>query len=111
MIKQTILIIALLILLPSAQAYAEKRLKPTELIIEDCEQVSRPLWDSGITSKMVDGSINFNTCLEAQIEIHLNEILTVKDAKEAIALIEEATGKIRKASYIIHNQRKSCFLY
>ena len=86
----------------------EKAEKHTQKIIEACEAPSREDWDSGVTSRMREGSYKKIECLTKEINSIAKTILHPDEVKEFSEYVDKYTENSYYIYNTIHNSNKSC---
>lgn len=78
-------------------------------IINKCEDPSRALWDSGVTTEMIEGSRSHSECLMIEIEKILSKDFNQETATKILEAVSGASGKIQSAYSDLYNTREACY--
>jgi hypothetical protein len=80
--------------------------------LEQCSLEASPYYDSGITSKMRQGTSIEIKCLYTAIEESLIQTIPLReDRTEAFLSLKEAVEKIGHSNFILETRNKNCHLH
>lgn len=98
------LLFILLTCLMSAPAWGENGSAKAQKIIEDCKQKSKSEWDSGITSRMMNGSYQYIDCIHKAIIFRADTYFIREEDKEKfIEHLDQMTENAYGVNYLIAN--------
>ncbi|MDI3323840.1 hypothetical protein QKW35_05590 [Pontibacterium granulatum] len=79
---------------------------------EQCSLEASPYYDSGITSKMRQGTSIEIKCLYSAIEEGLTQAIPLKeDRTEAFSSLKKAVEEIGNSNFILETRNKNCHLH
>lgn len=90
---------------PAAPAWTEI---DAEALIAQCFAISQEDWDSGVTSRMRQGTANTIYCIEEEIVRHATAFFATRNEEEIRQLIADIGGSYAQFYWIMYNENKGC---